>query len=383
MAKAKALINARIFDGDGWLTDHALIYCGQNIEQIAPLSSIDTGDYDVTDLGGLRLLPGLIDTQVNGGGGALLNDAPTLETLCTIGDAHRKMGTTSFLPTLITDNLEVVEHTLATVSEALKTGVPGVIGVHLEGPFLNPARKGVHDASKMKMLDEAALALLTSMSEGVTYVTLAPECTTPEMIARLSAAGVVVAAGHTAADYTQIRTALDHGLKAFTHLFNAMTPMTSREPGVVGAALEDDRSWCGIIVDNYHVHPSTLKVAIAAKPKGKMILVTDAMPTVGATDKSFFLNGERIQAKEGRCATADGTLAGSDLDMLSAVKNTHRDLGLTLDEAIRMASVYPAAMLGLDHKLGKLAAGYQADMIAIDDQFTLHHSWIGGCEKRY
>lgn len=383
MTTATALVNARIFDGQTWYTDRALIFQGDRIVRLAPLAEINLQDYQQVDLHGLRLIPGLIDTQVNGGGGALLNDAPSVETICTIGDAHRKMGTTSFLPTLISDDLSVVAATLRAVEQAIEAKAPGVIGVHLEGPFLNEVRKGVHNAEKFQTLDEEALQLLTSLPEGVTYVTLAPECTTPAMIQRLADAGVVVAAGHTAANYEQTKAALHHGLRAFTHLFNAMTPMGSREPGVVGAALEDANSWCGLIVDNYHVHPATLKAAIAAKPKGKMVLVSDAMPTVGAQEKSFVLNGERIEAVDGRCATAAGTLAGSDLDMLSAVKNTHELLGVSLDEAIRMATQYPAAMLRLDHKLGRLAAGFQADMIAIDDNFTLHHSWIAGAEKRY
>ena len=383
MEKQTALINARIFDGENWLSDTALIISGSKIQKLVSQASVDQHDFQIVDLNGLSLIPGLIDTQVNGGGGVLLNDAPTLETLCTIGDAHRKLGTTSFLPTLITDDLDVVKQTLATVDEALSLQIPGVIGVHLEGPFLNSDRKGVHDAAKFRTLDDTAFNLLNSLKHGVTYVTLAPECTTPDMIKRLADAGIIVAAGHTAASYAEIRQALDHGLKAFTHLFNAMTPLGSREPGVVGAALEDTESWCGIIVDNYHVHPSTLKIAIAAKARGKMLLVTDAMPTVGAVDKSLVLNGERLQAANGRCATSAGTLAGSDLDMLSAVKNTHQLLDLPLAEAIRMASLYPATLLGLEHQLGRLAPGFQADMIAIDEHFVLHHSWIAGKDKSY
>jgi N-acetylglucosamine-6-phosphate deacetylase len=198
------------------------------------------------------------------------------------------------------------------------------------------------------------------------------------MIRVLASAGVIVAAGHTAADYHTIRQALDAGLSSFTHLFNAMTPMMGREPGVVGAALEDTDSWCGVIADGYHVHPATLKVAIAAKAPGKMILVTDAMPTVGAEVKEFVLKGETIRAVNGRCATADNTLAGSDLDMLGAVRNSVNDLGLSLEEALRMASRYPAEMLGLADELGTLAPGYRASIICIDDDLQLTQSWIEG-----
>lgn len=378
----QALCNARIFDGEHWLEHHALLLNGGRIEALLPQDQLPAAA-ERLDLAGLRLAPGLIDTQVNGGGGALLNDAPSLQTLSTIGDAHRALGTTAFLPTLISDDLSVVAETLAVVRAALAKKLPGVIGVHLEGPFLNPLRKGVHDATKFRQIDEAAFALLTSLNTGKTYVTLAPECTTPAMIRRLCDAGVIVAAGHTAADYDQTRAALDAGLSAFTHLFNAMTPMTGREPGVVGAALEDRHSWCGIIVDNYHVAPASLRVALSAKPQGKLVLVTDAMPSVGAADKSFVLNGETITARDGRCATADDTLAGSDLDMIGAVKNAHQLLGVSLGEALRMASAYPAAMLGLDRQLGYLKPGYQADIIAFDDNFAIRHSWISGKRKSY
>lgn len=373
----QALINGRIFTGEEWLSGYALI-----IEQGRILDLCDVrhtpSDSITLDVNGQRLVPGLIDTQVNGGGGVLFNDAPDLETLRTMGKTHRRFGTTGFLPTLISDELSVMRQGIQAVSEAMAQGVPGVLGIHLEGPFLNTERKGVHDASKFRRLDQEALELLTSLEQGKTLVTLAPELTTPDMIRALAAEGVIVAAGHTAADYQTIRQALDAGLSSFTHLFNAMTPMTGREPGVVGAALEDPNSWCGLIMDGYHVHPATLKVAIAAKARGKMILVTDAMPTVGAEIKEFVLKGETIRAVDGRCATADNTLAGSDLDMLGAVRNSVRDLGLSLGEALRMASRYPAEMLGLGGELGSLAPGYRADIICIDDDLQLTQSWIEG-----
>ena len=383
MQRLSALINAKIFDGEQWHTDKTLLLAGQKIHALLPNDEVDRASCDLIDLTGLRLIPGLIDTQVNGGGGVLLNDSPTVKALCTIGDAHRKLGTTSFLPTLISDDLSIVDAAIKAVAQALAQQVPGVIGIHLEGPFLNSLRKGVHNAAKFKVIDEQAFELLTSLKAGKTYVTLAPECTTPEMIKRLANAGVIVSAGHTAATYEETKLALDHGLQAFTHLFNAMTPLTSREPGVVGAALEDTNSWCGIIVDNYHVASATLKVAIAAKAKGKMVLVTDAMPTVGCAEKSFTLNGETIFAKNGRCATANDSLAGSDLDMISAVKNTHQLLAIELGEAIRMASVYPAEMLGLGAELGYLKANYRANCITIDDNFQVQHSWIDGQLMQY
>lgn len=372
-----ALVNGRIFTGEAWFDDHALIIDGDRIRDLMPLAALPA-DITRCDLGGRMLLPGLFDTQVNGGGGALFNDAPSVATLRTIAAAHRQYGTTALLPTLISDDLTVVEKAIAAVEQAINEKVPGIVGIHLEGPFLNPARKGVHNAEKFRTIDEAAFNLLTSLKVGKTLVTLAPELTTPEIIRRLVDAGVTVAAGHSAADYAQTRAALAAGLSSFTHLFNAMTPFTSREPGMVGAALEDAESYCGIIVDGYHVHPATLKVAVAAKTKGRMVLVTDAMPTVGAANKEFILNGEVIRSENGRCATATGTLAGSDLDMLSAVRNSVALLGLELSEAVRMASVYPAAMMGLENELGSLKPGYKANMILVDDELNLLNSWIDG-----
>lgn len=372
-----ALVNGRIFTGEAWFDGHALIIDGDRIRDLMPLAALPA-DITRCDLGGRMLLPGLFDTQVNGGGGALFNDAPSVATLRTIAAAHRQYGTTALLPTLISDDLTVVEKAIAAVEQAINEKVPGIVGIHLEGPFLNPARKGVHNAEKFRTIDEAAFNLLTSLKVGKTLVTLAPELTTPEIIRRLADAGVTVAAGHSAADYAQTRAALAAGLSSFTHLFNAMTPFTSREPGMVGAALEDAESYCGIIVDGYHVHPATLKVAVAAKTKGRMVLVTDAMPTVGAANKEFILNGEVIRSENGRCATATGTLAGSDLDMLSAVRNSVALLGLELSEAVRMASVYPAAMMGLENELGSLKPGYKANMILVDDELNLLNSWIDG-----
>lgn len=379
-----ALVNGKVFlgkqeSGNAWLSNHAVIIDGEKIIAVCAADNLPADVTAVIDLQNQRLIPGLIDTQVNGGGGVLFNDAPTVETLRVMGEAHRQFGTTGFYPTLISDDLSVVAKAIAAVEQAIAEKVPGVLGIHLEGPFLNPERKGVHDASKFKIIDEAAFELLTSLKAGKTLITIAPELTTPEMIARFVDAGVVVAAGHSAANYAQTKTALAAGLSSFTHLFNAMQPLTSREPGMVGAALEDENSWCGIIVDGFHVHPASLKVAHKAKAQGKMVLVTDAMPSVGAADKNFMLNGELIRCENGKLSTASGTLAGSDLDMLAAVKNTVELVGIELDEAIRMASAYPAAMMG-ERNLGSIAVGYTASMVLIDDDYKVIRSWINGSE---
>ncbi|MFC5581391.1 N-acetylglucosamine-6-phosphate deacetylase [Rhodanobacter terrae] len=373
-----ALTNARVLTSDGWRNDLAVLLDGERIADLLPPSDPRVGAATVHDLRGAMLLPGFIDTQVNGGGGALFNDAPTVETIRRIGAAHRRYGTTGFLPTLISDSVEVMRAALAAVEQALAEGVPGVLGIHLEGPYLAPARKGVHDPRFFHAPGSEELALLCAPHRGARLLTLAPERVPSASIGALAAAGVIVCAGHTAADYATTHAALAAGVRGFTHLFNAMTPLGSREPGVVGAALEDADSWCGIIVDGHHVHPASLRVAIAAKPRGKMLLVTDAMPPVGAADPSYVLNGETITAKDGICQTAQGVLAGSALDMAGAVRNAVQLLGLPLDEAVRMASTYPAEFLGFGASHGRIAAGYQADLVVLDDDYRVQQSWIGG-----
>jgi N-acetylglucosamine-6-phosphate deacetylase len=373
-----ALTNARVLTPDGWRNDLAVLLDGERIADLLPPSDPRLRDAQSHDLAGAMLLPGFIDVQVNGGGGVLFNEAPTVETIRRIGAAHRRFGTTGFLPTLISDRVEVMREALAAVEQALAEGVPGLLGIHLEGPYLASARKGVHDAKYFHAPSEDELALLCAPHRGVRLVTLAPDRVPPASIRALVAAGVIVCAGHTAADYETTRAALDAGVHGFTHLFNAMTPFGSREPGVVGAALEDAASWCGIIVDGHHVHPASLRVAIAAKARGRMLLVTDAMPPVGADRPDYVLNGEIITVKDGICQTAAGVLAGSALDMATAVRNTVQMLGLPLDEAVRMASTWPAEFLGLSESHGRIAAGYRADLVVMDDDFHVRASWLGG-----
>ena len=324
------------------------------------------------------LLPGFIDLQVNGGGGVLFNDHPTVDGIAAIGEAHRRFGTTGFLPTLISDDLATVGRAIAAVDAAMEQGVPGVRGIHIEGPFLNPARKGVHDASKFRILDAQALEILASLRHGRVLVTLAPELAPPGAIRTLVNRGVVVAAGHTAATYDDLQAAFAEGLSGFTHLFNAMTQLGSREPGAVGAALEHASSWCGLIVDGYHVHPATLRIALAAKGAEHLALVTDAMPTVGSDQASFELAGQRIDCDGDRCITSDGTLAGSNLNMAAAVRNAERLMGVDAATAVRMASIVPAHILGIAGERGSIGVGMCADLVLVDDARKVTETWIGG-----
>jgi N-acetylglucosamine-6-phosphate deacetylase len=370
---AEVLVNGRVLTPDG-LVAATVVVEGERIAEVRPPAPGEPG----FDLAGGYLLPGFIDAQVNGGGGALFTDTPTVEAIATIGAAHRRFGTTGFLPTLISDDLAAVATAIRAVDEAIAEGVPGVLGIHIEGPFLSSDRKGIHDASKFRILDDAAFDLLTSLRRGKTLVTLAPEATTPQMIRRLVDAGVVVAAGHTNADYDTIRAALDAGLSGFTHLFNAMSPLTSREPGAVGAALEDEASWCGLIVDGRHVHPAVLRVALRARRRDRFMLVTDALSSVGMAEKSFTMQGRAIRVVDGVCVDEHGTLAGSDLDMASAVRNIMAIAGLTVGEAAALASATPAAFLGLQDEFGAIAPGRRADLVATDADLRVRRTWIAG-----
>ncbi|WP_449446888.1 N-acetylglucosamine-6-phosphate deacetylase [Thermomonas brevis] len=333
---------------------------------------------DRIDLQGGWLAPGFIDLQVNGGGGVLFNNTPSVEGIAAIGRAHRRFGTTGFLPTLISDDAEVMRRAIAATRDAIAHGVPGVLGIHLEGPYLAPARKGTHDAGKFRVPDADEIAMAASLDNGITLVTLAPERVPAETVRALAQRGVRLCAGHTAASYEQARAGIDAGITGFTHLYNAMTPLQGREPGVVGAALDADHCWVGVIVDGVHVHPASLRVALKAKPRGKVLLVTDAMPMVGGDAPSFDLYGETITAIDGVVRNAAGALAGSALDMASAVRNTVRLLDLPLDEACRMAAQYPAEFLGLGGELGRIAPGYRADLVLLDGQVRVQGAWIGG-----
>ncbi|MDI9238016.1 N-acetylglucosamine-6-phosphate deacetylase [Lysobacter sp. LF1] len=372
-----AFTNGRILTDRGFETDLSVIV--EDGHLVAVLPGPPPKDVKVVNLAGRYLVPGFIDTQVNGGGDVLFNDEPTVDGLRRIAQAHRRFGTTGLLPTLISDDVSVMCRAVAATREAIAQQVPGVLGLHLEGPYLNAARKGVHDPSKFHTPDGAELDVVSALGpDGVTLMTLAPERFDAATLRALVERGVIVAAGHTAATYEQLRDGFAAGITGVTHLFNAMTPMNSREPGAVGAALENEDAWCGLIVDGYHVHDATLRVAIAARPRGKMMLVTDAMPPVGGEREDFELYGVTMTCRDGQCTTADGTLAGSALDMATAVRNTVHRLGLPLDEACRMASQYPADFVGLGGELGRIAPGYRADLVVLDTDLQVHGTWIAG-----
>ena len=372
-----AFVNARVLLDGAFADGLAVLVEGERIAAVLPVGDVPAGAERI-DLSGRMLAPGLIDTQVNGGGDALFNADPSVATIRRIGTAHARLGTTGFLPTLISDDLEVIRAGIAAVDAAIEAGVPGVLGIHVEGPFISAARKGIHAAEKIRPLDAEGLAVLTSLKRGRTLVTLAPEVVGPAMIAELARAGVTIAAGHTAATYAEVLAGIEAGVTGFTHLFNAMSPLGSREPGAVGAALHAQGVWCSLIVDGLHVSPVTLGLALRCKPADRFVLVSDAMPTTGGSAGEFRLNGRRIRAEHGRLIDDEGTLAGADLDMLSAVRNACRLLGVPLEQALAMGSANPAAFIGKASDHGRIATGANASLIALWPDLSLHSTWING-----
>lgn len=333
---------------------------------------------DIIDLGGGFLLPGFIDTQVNGGGGVLLNDAPDVDGIAAIAEAHRRFGTTGLLPTLISDDLNMIARAVAATEKAIECGVPGVLGLHIEGPFINSEKRGIHARRFLRRMDEEAMSVLTRPGHGVRLVTLAPECVPPGTIRCLREAGVIVAAGHSMADYDQTRLALDEGLDGFTHLFNAMPPFESRAPGMIGAALEDRRSRFGLIVDGHHVHPAALRVALLARGMEGVMMVTDAMPPAGTRMERFTLQTQPIRVEGETLRGVDGTLAGSALTMDRAVRNALSMLKLDIPQVSRLASGNSAAFLRQESLRGAIVPGLAADLVHLDDALEVRQVWIGG-----
>jgi N-acetylglucosamine-6-phosphate deacetylase len=365
-----------VFDGVAVHEDAAVVIDGAQIAAVMPRAEVPAA-IPLREFGeDTWLAPGFIDIQVNGGGDVLFNDEPTPDGARAILAAHRKFGTTALLPTLVSDTAEKMTAALAAV-EALAGVEPGVLGIHLEGPFLSPEKAGVHDRSALRTPTAHDLTALAAPRRGVTLLTLAPEQVPERFIVELVAAGVRVALGHSMATYAQTRAAMAEGLAGFTHLFNAMRPLEAREPGPIAAALESAEAWYGLIVDGIHVAPAMLQLAL--RGAGKPILVTDAMPPVGGTRSSFALNGETVTVRDGRCGRADGRLAGACLDMAGAVRNCVRMLGVPLTTALRFASTHPAEFLGLGDRLGKLRPGYRADMVALDGAaIEVLDTWVAG-----
>jgi N-acetylglucosamine-6-phosphate deacetylase len=380
MSGRYAVIGARIFDGDKWHDEAALVIAGDTVEGIVPQESLETG-MPIVDAHGGIIAPGFVDLQVNGGGGLMINDKPNVETIRTICAAHAPFGTTALLITLITDTPAQTKATVEAGIEAARLKVPGFLGLHLEGPHLSIARKGAHDPALIRPMTDADQAMLIAARQKlpVLLTTIAPESVEPASVAALAKAGVIVSLGHSATGYATASTFAEAGASMVTHLFNAMSQIGNREPGLAGAAIDIGTLSAGLIADGIHVDPATIKIALRAKQgPGKIVLVSDAMATIGTDMTSFTLNGRTIYRKDGSLRLADGTLAGADLDMISAVRYVHRAVGLDLSEALRMASLYPAQAIRQSHRLGRFANGTAADIVSLSDDLDMKSVWIGG-----
>ena len=369
----------RLFDGDVWHLNQEVVIEGQRVLSVidAPAREFEAdANVHVVD----TLVPGFLDVHVNGGGDALFNHAPTLASLATMVQVHAQFGTVAMMPTLISDDYSIMSAAHQTVCEALTQQASGILGIHYEGPYLNPMRKGVHNEDKLRSPTEDKLAhLLQLPAGGKLMVTLAPEKVPQGFVEWLVEQQAIVCIGHSAATYEQAMSAVNSGARGFTHLFNAMSPLTSREPGVVGAALQTGQAtWCGLIADGHHVHPAVMKVALAAKGCERMLLVTDAIQSVGSMESELAFLGKKVIRSAGKVTTEDGTLAGSDLDMATAVRNAIRLVGVDETNALQMASLRPAEFLGLEHEFGRIKADYRASMVALDSDYYVQKTWIDG-----
>ena len=379
MSEAHALCARRIFDGDAWHDDAALIVRGGLVDAVVAQGAVPA-DATIVEAGDL-LAPGFIDLQVNGGGGMMLNDHPTVEGIETICRAQAPFGTTALLPTLITDTPEITAAVIAAGIEAAKKKVPGFAGLHLEGPHLSIARKGAHDPKLIRPMTAADQAALIAARKALPALltTVAPESVTADQVTALTQAGVVVSLGHTEATCDTANAYARAGASMVTHLFNAMSQIGNREPGLVGAAIDNGSLSAGLIADGIHVHQSNIEIAMRAKfGPGNIFLVTDAMAAIGTDMRSFTLNGRTIYRKDGRLTLADGTLAGADLDMISAVRFMCGVRGVDLRRALQMASLYPAQAIGQAGRLGRLTKGSAANIVALSDRLDIRDVWIDG-----
>jgi N-acetylglucosamine-6-phosphate deacetylase len=378
MSQLTALTNADIFDGAEWHKDQALLIENGKVKAIT--ADVPAGA-TLVDTDGAQIIPGFIDLQVNGGGGVMLNDDQSADGIAQICAAHAKFGTTALLPTLITDTRKITAAAIAAGRDAKARKVPGFLGLHLEGPHLSIARKGAHDPQlirPMEQVDLERLLALKDVFDGL-MITVAPENTTEDQVRQLAQAGFTVSLGHTNTAYETAEKYVAAGARTATHLFNAMSPLENRTPGLVGAAVNLGSLYAGIIADGFHVHPASMTIALNAKQgPGKIFIVSDAMSTIGTDMTGFLLNGRQIYRKDGRLTLEDGTLAGADIDMLSSVRFVHEKIGLPFEEAVRMASLYPAEAIRIAHSKGQLKPGFDADFVVLTRDYQMKGTWIGG-----
>ena len=372
----QALLGSQIFCGERFYDDHALLVEGKSIVDIVDKNNIPE-NFNKMELDQGILAPGFIDLQVNGGGGVLFNNSPNKESLNTIIKAHQFFGTTSVMPTVISDSLEVLEQCITTVTEEIKNN-SSLLGIHIEGPFFNTKYRGVHQKQYISTINSDYLNLFESLKGFPVMLTLAPECISSQQLKHLTSLGIKTLAGHSDASYDELDDAIKNGLDGFTHLFNAMSQISAREPGVVGSALHFENTFASIIVDLHHVHPSLIQLAYQLKPKGKLFFISDSMATINHGKPSFELYDEVVNESDGRLVNSEGKLAGSSITQIDAVKNAYQKCNIPLNQALAMASRYPAEYLGIENHLGSLKPGYRADLVHFDSNFKVHNAWVSG-----
>ena len=372
----QALLGSQIFCGERFYDDHALLVDGKSIVDIVDKNHTPD-NFNKIELDQGILAPGFIDLQVNGGGGVLFNNSPNKESLNTIIKAHQFFGTTSVMPTVISDSLEVLEQCIKTVTEEIKNN-SSLLGIHIEGPFFNTKYRGVHQKQYISTINSDYLNLFESLKGFPVMLTLAPECISSQQLKHLTSLGIKTLAGHSDASYDELDDAIKNGLDGFTHLFNAMSQISAREPGVVGSALHFENTFASIIVDLHHVHPSLIQLAYQLKPTGKLFFISDSMATINHGKPSFELYDEVVNESDGRLVNSEGKLAGSSITQIDAVKNAYQKCNIPLNQALAMASRYPAEYLGIANHLGSLKPGYRADLVHFDSNFKVHNAWVSG-----
>ena len=372
----KVFFGARLFDGERMVDDCALVVEGGAIVAITPVAQRPR-EAEGCDLGGGVLAPGLIDWQVNGGGGVLFNETPTVAGIRAIVAAHRTDGTTSLLPTLITDAPQTLEAALAAAAEA-QASVPGALGIHVEGPFIDIRRKGAHPLAFIRAMTQTDADGLIAAKAGIMVVTLAPAAVSNDLIARLVRSGIVVSIGHSEASAEEAQAAFKAGASAVTHLYNAMSQLGHRQPGLVGAALADPKILCGFIADGHHVHEAAARAAFNAKGVDGLALISDAMPPAAGGAKIFYIEGRRVTQVGTKLTLDDGTLAGAAITLMDAVRYATATLGIDLADALKMATLTPARLLRVDSEIGRLKPGFRADLVHLADDLSVRGTWVGG-----
>ena len=366
--------NAKIFDGEKFIEENAVITEGKLIKKVLKASELTQDEIngnEVIDINGMVLSPGFIDLQINGCGGVLFNDDISMEALKIMNETNKKFGCTSFLPTLITSPDEKIEKALELIKANKDKEEIGVLGLHIEGPYISVEKKGIHRPEYIRVLSDEMIKKIADAGPEVTkIITIAPEKAEVRHLKTLKNAGINIAVGHSNATYEECMEKKEY-FNCATHLYNAMSPLESRKPGVIGFLFNNDTTNCGIIVDGFHMEFPAVEIAKKIL-KERLYLVTDAVSPAGTTDmKEFMFEGNRVLYENGKCISPSGTLGGSALVMSEGVKNLVEHVNVSQEEALRMATSYPAKAVSVDDRYGYIREGYIADLTYFDKDYKV------------